>query len=154
MKSFFYITSILVFYMTSCQNSVEDYTPVSTDIVNNPITASSEQSNTDIPEIEFSVKEYDFGEIIQGEKVTYSFTFKSNGDGPLVISDVSSTCGCTVPSWPTSPIEPGKTGDIVVIFDSDGKRGKVVKEISVLTNAVPSTRILTIKADINSLENN
>ena len=95
-----------------------------------------------------------FGEIIQGEKVTYSFTFKSNGDGPLVISDVSSTCGCTVPSWPTSPIEPGKTGDIVVIFDSDGKRGKVVKEISVLTNAVPSTRILTIKADINSLENN
>ena len=154
MKCFFYIILVLVFSMTSCQNSVEDYTPVSTDIVNNPITASSKESNTDVPEIEFLVKEYDFGEVIQGEKVTYSFSFKSKGDGPIVISDVSSTCGCTVPSWPKSPIEPGETGDIVVIFDSEGKSGKVVKEISVLTNAVPSTRILTIKADINSLENN
>ena len=128
--------------------------PVSTEVVNNPITASTKESDVDIAEIEFNLTEYDFGEIIQGEKVTFSFGFKSIGDGALIISDVSSTCGCTVSSWPKDPILPDSEGDIVVVFDSEGKSGKVVKEVSVLTNAVPSTRVLKILANVNSFESN
>ena len=137
----------------SCQNNTDDYNPISTKVVSNPITASSEESDIDIPEIEFLLNEYDFGEIIQGEKVAYSFSFQSIGAGPLIISDVSSTCGCTVTSWPKEPIESGESGDIVVVFDSEGKKGEQVKEITVLTNATPSTRVLKITANVNALQN-
>ena len=63
-----------------------------------------------------------------------SFEFTNTGDAPLIISNVQSTCGCTVPSKPTEPILPGKTGKIDVKYNMNP--GPIRKTITVESNAV------------------
>lgn len=63
-----------------------------------------------------------------------SFEFTNTGDAPLIISNVQSTCGCTVPSKPTEPILPGKTGKIDVKYNMN--LGIIRKTITVESNAV------------------
>ena len=63
-----------------------------------------------------------------------SFEFTNIGDAPLIITNVLSTCGCTVPSKPTEPILPGKTGKIDVKYNMS--TGPIRKTITVESNAV------------------
>ena len=62
-----------------------------------------------------------------------AFEFTNTGDAPLIIKDVKSTCGCTVPSWPKEPIAPGKTGKIEVKYNMNP--GPIRKTITVQSNA-------------------
>jgi hypothetical protein len=120
---------------------------ISTDVVKNP--ASLEQKkNINHAIIEFETLEHNFGDIMEGEKLTYAFKFKNTGKSDLVITSVSSTCGCTVTDFPNVPIKPGEQGNIMITFNSSGKTGKQVKIITVATNAIPSETQLTIKANV------
>ena len=74
--------------------------------------------------ITFKEKSIDFGDIVQGQKVSHTFELTNTGESPLVISNVAATCGCTVPSWPKEPIAPGASAEIQVSFNSAGKMGK------------------------------
>lgn len=79
---------------------------------------------------------YDFGEIAQGEKVEHTFRFSNNGTEPLMITNITTQCGCTAPKgWPRDPIAPGDRGEITIIFDSSGKIGRVNKVATVMSNA-------------------
>lgn len=62
------------------------------------------------------------------------FEFTNTGDEPLIITNVQSSCGCTVPSKPTEPIAPGKTGKIEVKYNMH--TGPIRKTITVESNAV------------------
>ena len=84
--------------------------------------------------VKFAKSENDFGKIEQGKPVSYVFEFTNTGDAPLVIKDVRSTCGCTVPTKPTEPIMPGKTGKIDVKYNMNP--GPIRKTITVESNAV------------------
>ncbi len=66
-----------------------------------------------------------------------SFEFTNTGDAPLIIKNVKSTCGCTVPSWPKEPIAPGKSGKIEVKYNMNP--GPIRKTITVQSNAVNHT---------------
>ena len=140
------LLSVIVFSCSQVDRGDDDR--ISTTIVNNPVTASEDNTNTAVPEIKFEEEVYDFGKVIQGEKVTYSFRFTNAGDADLIISGVSASCGCTVPSWPKNIIKPGDDGKINVVFDSDGKKGKQSKTITVVTNSLPSTRVLNIVGEV------
>lgn len=77
------------------------------------------------------------------------FVFTNTGDAPLIITNVQSTCGCTVPSKPTEPILPGKTGEISVKYNMNP--GPIRKTISVESNAanVEGGRVaLKIKGEV------
>ena len=63
-----------------------------------------------------------------------TFEFKNTGDAPLIISNVQSTCGCTVPTRPTEPIMPGMTGKIDVKYNMNP--GPIRKTITVESNAI------------------
>ncbi|OIP03310.1 MAG: hypothetical protein AUJ97_04705 [Bacteroidetes bacterium CG2_30_32_10] len=130
--------------LTSCNNNNR----ISTDIVNNPITANGGNDISSLPKFQFETDNHDFGKIIQGEKVTYSFQFKNVGKSDLVITGASGSCGCTVPSFPKNPIAPGKSGKIDVQFNSEGKKGIQNKTINVSANTQPNTVILKIKVEI------
>ena len=80
---------------------------------------------------------YNYGKVVEGEKVEYSYRFKNTGSKPLIIVDATSTCGCTVPQRPEKPILPGEVGFIKVVFDSRGKVGDTHKLINVISNAKP-----------------
>lgn len=138
---------LISFFFNSCNQSTDNSGQLPSDIVNNPNSASGKQ-NTDLPVIEFEKDFYDFGKIIQGEKVSYSFKFKNVGKSDLIISRVSSSCGCTVGDFPKVPVKEGESNKIEVKFDSEGRRGFQSKTITVLSNAQPSTSILRIKSEV------
>ena len=133
---------LLAFLLVSCGN---DEGKINTGLVNNPASAT-EGTNLTEPKIEFEVMEYDFGNLMQEEKATYSYKFKNTGNAPLIISAVERTCGCTDIKYPREPIQPGGTGAITIIFDSKDKRGVQNKHVTVKANTNPSETVLKFKA--------
>ncbi|MEA1873175.1 MAG: DUF1573 domain-containing protein [Bacteroidota bacterium] len=123
---------------------------ISTEDVHNPISADGDGDMNTIPEFDFPVKEYNFGTVIQGEKVSYTFTFTNTGGSELIISNVKASCGCTSPKYSKKPIKPGETGNIEVIFDSHGRSGEQNKTIKVFANTQPKTEELRILCNIVS----
>ncbi len=98
------------------------------------------------PQITFAQDTKDFGDIIQGDKVSHSFEFENTGTEPLILSNVLTTCGCTATSWPREPIAPGESAKIEVSFNSTGKKGrqnKVVTVVSNATNAQERVKLIT-----------
>jgi hypothetical protein len=85
--------------------------------------------------IVFETTEMDFGEIDVGKIVELTFKFKNTGDETLIIKKINSSCGCTVPRIEKMEYLPGETGIIPVKFNSRGLRGKIVKTITITTNA-------------------
>jgi len=140
------IAVFLILLAFGCQNQTPNK-DLTTDIVNNSANADGDKNN-DLPEIQFAEEEFDFGKIIQGEKVSHAFAFKNTGKKNLIITTASGSCGCTVPEYPTKPILPGETGKINVVFNSEGKSGLMEKTITVVTNCEPATRIIRIKTEI------
>jgi len=101
------------------------------------------------PVIDFETKSYDFGKIHEEDgKADYSFTFTNRGNSPLVISRVQASCGCTTPTWTKEPIEPGKTGNILVSYNPVGRPGAFVKSITVSSNATEEQVGLIIKGEV------
>ena len=98
--------------------------------------------------IEFTEKQHDFGDLVQGESVTYKFAFQNSGTEPLMILNVQTTCGCTAPEWPKKPIPPGESGEIVVTFNSAKKMGRVNKIITVYTNGEKPEEKLKIVSNV------
>lgn len=100
-------------------------------------------------EIEFKSETIDYGEIAKGSDGVRIFEFTNTGDAPLVISDVKSSCGCTIPKKPDAPILPGKTGEIQVKYDTN-RVGPIRKAITVTSNAATPTKVLKIKGTVLS----
>lgn len=85
--------------------------------------------------IEFKEETINYGNVFKGEDSGKRvFEFKNTGDMPLIIKDVKSSCGCTVPTKPSEPILPGKTGIIEVQYNMNP--GPISKTITVESNAV------------------
>lgn len=98
-------------------------------------------------ELWFEEVEHDYGEIPQDSDGSWSFSFKNLGDEPIMINRVRSTCGCTVPSWPKEPVEPGETGDITVIYNT-AQTGTFAKAAFVYSSAANSPVKLQIKGRV------
>ncbi len=98
--------------------------------------------------ISFKKTKHDFGRINEGEKVNTVFKFKNTGRVPLVIAKAQGSCGCTVPSWPHEPIMPGMSGEIQVLFDSNGKVGQNEKTVTVTANTLPASTVLSIQSTV------
>ncbi|HPU46575.1 MAG TPA: DUF1573 domain-containing protein [Bacteroidales bacterium] len=144
MKYNFLILFILTISFIGCKKNNN----ISSDIVNNPASLENNKVSASNAIIKFETTEHDFGDIMEGEKVSYSFKFNNVGKNDLVITSVSTTCGCTVTDFPKDPLKPGESGTIEVTFNSSGRSGKQVKVITVATNANPSMSQLTIKANV------
>jgi len=112
----------------------------------NPVSADKPIKGQEPAKLSFEKNEHDFGTIKEGELVHHIFKFKNSGKAPLVITNASGTCGCTVPEWPKEPIAPGKSGEIKVTFNSKGKRGVEEKEVYVMANTIPNKTTLRIKS--------
>lgn len=103
------------------------------------------------PVINFSVKEYDFGQINEQDgKVTHVFEFTNTGSSPLLIQRVQASCGCTTPDWTKTPIEPGKKGTVTATYNPQGRPGSFNKQITVYSNASNENEVLYIKGTVNS----
>ncbi len=103
------------------------------------------------PKIEFKAETVDYGTIEKGSDGVRVFEFTNTGDAPLIVSKVSSSCGCTIPKKPEDPILPGKTGEIKVKYDTN-RVGPIRKAITVISNADTPTKVLKIKGEVKAPE--
>ena len=100
------------------------------------------------PVLAFAEKSHDFGDIRQGEKVSYTFTFTNTGTAPLVISNVATTCGCTATGWTKEPVAPGKTGQVSATFDSKGKMNRQHKVITIHSNSATGLQTVSLITNV------
>jgi hypothetical protein len=136
-----FILAIAALSFTACRNANNSTAEVADS--NNKTVVSA-----DAPIIVFEREIFDFGKIAQGEKVNHEFKFKNTGKTPLIISNATATCGCTVPEFPKEPVLPGKEGVIKVTFNSEGKEGMQDKVITVNSNANPATTSVHLVGDV------
>ena len=148
MKKIFSIAILVGLSMVlfSCHNNGEKL--LSTDLVTNPKSAQNPSGKR--AEITFEKTEFDFGKILQGEVVSYTFHFTNTGSAPLIITSVEKSCGCTASEFPRDPIAPGKTGDIKITYDSKGHHGFQSKMLIVNANTMPSSTTLRLKAEVKT----
>lgn len=101
-----------------------------------------------MPVIKFEKLEHNFGTINEGDKVEYIYKFTNEGTANLVISNVKPSCGCTAPDYTKTPVEPGQSGEVKVVFDSSGKSGKQQKSVAVHSNTETGTETLKFTAEV------
>ena len=111
----------------------------------------SVQAQEKVAKIEFTEDTIDYGTIEKGSDGVRVFEFTNTGEAPLIISKVSSSCGCTIPKKPEDPILPGQTGEIQVKYDTK-RVGPIRKAITVISNADTPTVILKIKGEVKAPE--
>ena len=144
MKALQFISLIIAIALTSC---ITDDKKITTDLVKNPLSANPNHTAT-MPKIQMDEESYDFGDIIQGESVTHDFIIKNIGNDKLLINSAKGSCGCTVPVWPKEPILEGEESTIKVTFNSAGKKGRQNKTVTLVTNAIPNTKVITINGNV------
>jgi hypothetical protein len=98
-------------------------------------------------EITFAKSEHDFGNIEQGSKAEVAFTFTNTGKDTLVINNVHTSCGCTVPDWTREPVMKKKSGVVNVSYNTRAL-GSFNKTITVYSNASNSEVTLKIKGTV------
>ncbi len=133
--------------VTACQNRSEE---IDASIVNIPVNAQGDTDKSKMPEISFDHLSHDFGNLMQGEKVSYTFHFTNTGKSPLVISSVVPSCGCTVAQFTKTPVMPGEKGEVSINFNTETKRGMISSGVTVQANTYPSETRLTFTAVVET----
>ena len=143
------LSLVLVASCGDMAKKVDGKEQLSTDLVTNSKTAEVGAKEEGMPAFTFEKEEHDFGTLIDGEKVTYSFRFTNSGDAPLIISNAKGSCGCTVPKYPkNTAIKPGQSETITVSFDSSNKPGMQQKSVTLSANTSSGREMLRIKANV------
>ncbi|PHS68342.1 MAG: hypothetical protein COB12_00365 [Flavobacterium sp.] len=143
-KSILIIAIMSAFVFTSCKENAAD--KVKEEKVAEAETRDANAGKFAV--ITFEEKEFDFGTIEQGTKVEHVFKFTNTGDAPLVIVNAKSSCGCTVPTYPKTPVAPGETAELLVKYNGSGKN-QISKNITVTANTETGKEVIKIKAFVN-----
>jgi len=161
-KIWFYLSLLLVLSILGCRKNegnehstkrVEEIrlgrelTPA--EIIKNPMGEQG-LDTLKVAKLSFEETVSSFGSIKEGDIVEKLYRFKNTGNYPLYILDVYGTCGCTVPEWPSSMIEPGRGGLIKVKFNSEGKINEQRKLITVVANTFPVETLLYLEGIVTS----
>lgn len=100
-------------------------------------------------QLAFTPDTWDFGAIREADgRVSHTFTGETLGDKPVVILDVVTTCGCTVPQFSKRPIRPGEKTTVKVTFDPTNRPGAFTKELGVYSSERKKVATLTIRGNV------
>ena len=138
-----FILPIFLLGLMACGKKAE--TETTTAPVTEPTTTEIKYAR-----ILFEELTYEFGKIKQGDVIKHTFNFKNDSEEPLLVTNASASCGCTVPEWPKEVIKPGESGKIEVQFNSTGKSGIQNKTIIITANTLPNTTTLVLKGEVEA----
>lgn len=113
---------------------------------NKPVAQSNKPVGTQA-EITFDKIEHDYGQVPRNGNGETTFTYKNTGKAPLILSNVRSSCGCTVPSWSKEPLMPGQSASIKVKYNT-ASVGPINKAVTVESNAISNRVVLRIKGNV------
>ncbi|MCF2445283.1 Protein of unknown function [Dyadobacter koreensis] len=97
--------------------------------------------------LKFKEETHKFGKVPQGVPVTNEFVFTNTGTDPVVISNVTVSCGCTTPVWSKAPVLPGKTGIIKATFNA-AAAGSFNKPVTVFSNTEGGSITLYLNGEV------
>lgn len=141
-KIFLTLFAACLVVFTSCKKNVE--AKINQENVNK--AAERDAQSSDFPTLSFDKTEHDFGQIMNGTPVETVFAYTNTGKSPLVVTDIKSTCGCTVPKdWSKEPLMPGASSQFTVKFNGKGAN-KVSKTITLTTNTERGNEQVKISA--------
>lgn len=149
-KLIFSIVALSLMSVTACNNKASD----KADESKKEIAEKRDSKTQAYAVMEFEEKEHDFGTVEEGEVVEHTFEFTNTGDAPLIVSNASASCGCTVPTWTKEPIAPGDKGEMLVKFDTRGKPNQQMKAVRITANTQSGRETLRIKAFVNPKNSN
>jgi len=145
MKKIFILAIASLSFM-ACRNANTNNPEPSTVSVGNDTKSKTASPNAPVMTFERDI--FDFGKIKQGDMVQHDFKFKNTGKSPLIVSNATATCGCTVPQVPGEPILPGNIGTIKVVFNSTGKMDMQDKVITITSNANPTVNKVHLVGEV------
>lgn len=90
----------------------------------------------------------DIGAVREGEVVQYGAHLRNSGTEPLVVKNISTSCGCTSVEYAKEPIAPGGEGSFSFRFDSRGMYGMQMKVMEIYTSASPRPYRLIVRAEV------
>lgn len=139
---FFGLGALCLLAFTSCKDNAAS----KINSENVAVAAERDANTGDFPVITFDKTEHDFGTIENGTPVETTFKYTNTGKSMLVVSNIKSTCGCTVPSNWTREVAPGDTGEFTVKFNGKGNGNKVTKSVTMTTNTEKGSEVVRIMA--------
>jgi len=110
------------------------------------IAAKRDANAVDFPSLTFDKLTHDFGTIESNEQAVTKFSYTNTGNSMLVVSNIKSSCGCTVPKNWTREVPPGETGEFEVQFRTRGNDNRVSKTITLTTNTEKGSEAVSISA--------
>lgn len=147
-RGIFLLAVFSAFVFTSCK---EENASSKVKAENVEVAAERDAQAVVYPEITFDETVHDFGTIEKGTNVEHVFTFTNTGRAPLVITDATSTCGCTIPEFTREPVAPGETGELLVKYNGSGQN-QVSKTVTVTANTEKGKEQIQIKAFVKPSE--
>jgi len=145
-KGILMLAAVGAMLFTSCKDDASS--KVKAENVETAAVRDAQVAN--FPVMTFEEEEFDFGNLVKGTNVEHVFNFTNTGKAPLVITNATSSCGCTIPTYPQNEtIAPGETGALTVKFNGSGQ-GQVTKTVTVSANTETGTQNLKIKAFIEA----
>lgn len=97
--------------------------------------------------LKFKEETHKFGKVPQGTPVTHEFTFTNTGTDPVILSNVTVSCGCTTPVWSKEPVLPGKTGTVKATFNA-AAAGPFNKPVTVFSNTEGGSITLYLNGEV------
>ena len=135
------LSALCMIAFTSCKDNAAS----KVNSENVAVAAERDANAGNFPVMKMDKMEHDFGTIVNGTPVETIFKYTNTGNSMLVVSNIKSTCGCTVPSNYTKEVAPGQTGQFTVKFNGKGN-GKVSKSLTMTTNTEKGTEVVKITA--------
>ncbi|MGP8217588.1 MAG: DUF1573 domain-containing protein [Bacteroidia bacterium] len=111
------------------------------------LKAQQAPADPNAPVIKFETDTIKYGTIAYASDGYRFFNFTNTGKEPLIIKETHGSCGCTIPTAPKEPIQPGQSGQIKVHYDTQ-RPGHFIKSVTVTSNANPSTKVVYIVGDV------
>jgi hypothetical protein len=147
-KAILGLSALCMVAFTSCKKDATS--KITSENVSQATERDEAQANIDFPAMTFDKSEHDFGEIENGTPVETVFSYTNTGKSPLVITDIKSTCGCTVPQdWSKDPLGPGESAQFTVKFNGKGN-GNTSKTVTVTANTEKGKEQVKIKAFVKA----
>lgn len=103
-------------------------------LINFSIFLLAQENLIKVPQLKISQEKLDFGTVNEGEKIERTFEIKNEGEGLLEITNVRTSCGCTLASVGSKKLKPGETTEVKVVFDTRGYQGKTEKYVYIESN--------------------
>ena len=91
---------------------------------------------------------FSIGKVRQGVKQTFMFPITNSGSSPLTIMAARSECDCIMPRTPETPIAPGSTGELELVYTGRTILGPLMRKITITTDGNPDQLILIVEGTV------